>query len=104
MGRVRKVVLKEWVKLGVDSGYWAWWYGSVPPDDVAYIVTDQEWGTAGDCPDQVRHIYEWEVPRGADEYTALEGLPVVQAPQARGKRRRGTDTVQLPEAVPDQAG
>lgn len=64
MSRVRKVVLKEWVAQA-NGGYWTCWYDAVPPKGVPYLVLDSEWGSEGDCPDLVRHVYEWELASGS---------------------------------------
>lgn len=71
MGRVRKIVLREYTKA--DGGYWQYWLVSPPPDGVAFFVTESEWGCEGDCPDPVRYITDWELARGQKDQGKGEG-------------------------------
>jgi hypothetical protein len=64
MGRVRKLVLREYIER--DGGYWQYWYGAVPPEGTRYRVLDEAWGREPACPDLVRYIYDWELARGTE--------------------------------------
>jgi hypothetical protein len=64
MGRVRKLVLREYKEE--NGGYWQYWYGSVPPAGARFRVTESEWGHEDGCPDPVRYITGWELADGAE--------------------------------------